>query len=156
MKRGSKLRVSLFDENHLVEKARFRFSWIWFALISILFCCLFVAIGMGIIWYTPVKNQLPGYMPVEQRSESEIAVLELDSLEAVYRINQAYIDNVAAILDGDLPATLKEDTISAAIPLEVDSLLLPSEIEREFVRKMSEKGYVIADFNFKQTNDSIR
>lgn len=156
MKRGSKLRVSLFDENHLVEKGGFRFSWIWFTILCILYSCVFVGIGMGIIWFTPIKNQLPGYMPVEQRSESEVAVLELDSLEAVYRINQAYIDNVAAILDGKLPAKVKVDTISAAIPLEVDSLLLPSEIEREFVRKMGEKGYVIADFNSKETNDSTR
>lgn len=111
---------------------------------------------MGIIWFTPLKNQLPGYMPVEQRSESEIAVLELDSLEAVYRINQAYIDNMAAILDGNLPATVIPDTLSAALPLEIDSLLLPSEIEREFVRKMGEKGYVIADFNIHKSNDSIQ
>lgn len=156
MKRGNKIRVSFFDENHLVEKARFRWSWWWVGAVTVLYSCLFLALGMCIILFTPLKQQLPGYMPVEQRSDTETAVLELDSLEAVYRINQAYIDNVAAILDGAMPTNVRVDTISASIPLELDSLLLPSEIELEFVRKMEDKGYIIAAYNNDQTNDSTK
>lgn len=156
MKRRSRLKIKIFDENHLVEKGGFRFSWIWFSLISLCVAVIFVLVGMAIIWFSPLKSRLPGYMPVQQRGDTEIAVMQLDSLEAVYRINQAYIDNIATILNTDRPATVTVDTLSAALPLELDSLVLPSQIELEFVRKMEDAGYVIAAFNNIETNDSTR
>ena len=156
MKRRSRIRVSFFDENHLVEKAGFRFSWWWFSLGCVFFSLLFVAVGMGIIWFSPLKQQLPGYMPTEQREDTELSVLELDSLETIYRINQAYIDNVAAILDGDISAEIETDTISSAVSLDLDSLVIPSRIEREFVKKLEGKGYVIGNHYNVTSNDSIK
>ena len=153
MRRKKDLRLKLYDENHLVERGSIKFTWFRFALLCVAFAAIFVGIGMGIIWFTPVKNNLPGYMPVQQRSHTEEAVIQLDSLEAVYKINQAYIDNIATILDPERPATVAEDTLSSALPIEIDSLLLPSEIELEFVRKMENAGYVIANFEKEQSND---
>ena len=156
MRKKSRLKLKLYDENHLIDRGEIRFSWLRVGLLTLAFGIFFICAGMAIVWFTPIKNQLPGYMPVEQRSDTEIAVLKLDSLEAIYKINQDYIDNLATILDPDHEPRVTADTISPAVRIELDSLLLPSEIELEFIRKMEDAGYVIAAFDYPETTDESK
>lgn len=142
MKRRSRLKVKFIDEAHLVDRGGFTISWLKVSLVAFLVVAVFILIGMGIVWYTPVKKKLPGYMPPAQRARTEEACLKVDSLEQLYRVHQAYLDNIVRLLDTDRAPDIP-DSLGSALPLVPDSLMVSSEIEKEFMKKMEEAGYVI-------------
>lgn len=142
MKRRAKWKVKLIDEAHLVDHGSFTITGWRVGLATFCIVVFFVLVGMGIVWFTPVKKRLPGYMPPEQRARTEEAYLRVDSLRQLYMVQQAYIDNIVRVLDTDRVPE-KADTTNGALPLMPDSLLVSSEIEREFMKKMEEAGYVV-------------
>ena len=142
MKRRSRLKVKFFDEAHLVDRGGFTVTWLRVALATLVVMGIFILIGIGIVWFTPVKKKLPGYMPPAQRARTEQAYLKVDSLEELYKVHQAYLDNLVKVLDTDRRPDFI-DTLDNALPLVPDSLMVSSEIEREFMKKMEEAGYII-------------
>lgn len=153
LKRQRKYKLKLVDESRLIDLGSVTLTRFRAALFIILFCGIFVLIGIGIVWLTPIKKRLPGYMPPEQRAQTENAYLKVDSLEQLYRVHQAYLDNLIKLIDTDrLPDVA--DTVGDAIPLMPDSLMVSSEVEREFMKKMEEAGYIITVTN--DYNDSDR
>lgn len=142
MKRRAKWKVRLIDEAHLVDRGSFTITGWRVGLATFCIVVFFVLVGVGIVWFTPVKKRLPGYMPPEQRARTEEAYLRVDSLRQLYMVQQAYIDNLVRVLDTDRVPE-KADTTNGALPLMPDSLLVSSEIEREFMKKMEEAGYVV-------------
>lgn len=142
MKNKPKYRIRIYDEAHLVDRGGFSVSWLRVSLTAFVLMAFFIAIGIGIVWFTPIKKRLPGYMPPEQRAKTEESCLRVDSLEQLYKVHQAYLDNIVKVLDTNRKADLP-DTAGSAVPLIADSLLVSSEIELEFMKKMEEAGYII-------------
>lgn len=137
-----KYKVKLFDEAHLVDRGGFTVTWVRVIAVSILIMGIFIFIGIGIVWFTPVKKKLPGYMPPDQRARTEEACMKVDSLQELYKVHQAYLDNLIKVLDTERNPDIV-DTVGSALPLVPDSLMVSSEIEKEFMKKMEEAGYVI-------------
>ena len=79
-------------------------------------------------------------MPPEERSKTEEAYLRADSLQMLYDVHQAYLENLIKIMDPTRKPD-KPDTTRHAWRLEPDSLSAASEIEKEFVRRMEKAGY---------------
>lgn len=142
MKIRSKYKVRIVDEAHLVDKGGFSLTWPKIVLGIIGIVLFFTAIGIGIVCLTPVKRMLPGYMRPDMRLKTEEAYMKVDSLQELYRVHQAYIDNLVKVLDTDRTPDIA-DTISMAVPLIPDSLMVSSEIEREFMKKMEQAGYIV-------------
>ena len=101
MKPRRKLRLKLYDEARLTEKWGIRFSWTGFVAVSLIIMCACVGIGIGIVWFTPLKVRLPGYMEESQRTASADMLLHLDSLIDINEKNQRFLDNIAAVLEPD-------------------------------------------------------
>lgn len=142
MKNRPKYKVRIVDEAHLVEKGGFSLTWPRMVAAALGVILLFVALGIGIVCFTPVKKLLPGYMRPDQRVRTEDACLRVDSLEELYKLHQAYLDNIVKVLDTDREPDIP-DTVGVALPLMPDSLMVSSEIEREFMKKMEAAGYII-------------
>ena len=142
MKGKPKYRVKIYDEAHLVDRGSFSVSWLKVSLAALLFMELFIGIGIGIVWFTPLQKKLPGYMPPEQRAKTEETYLRVDSLHELYKMHQAYLDNIVKVLDADRAPDVP-DTIGAPLSVIPDSLLVSSEIELKFLKKMEEAGYII-------------
>lgn len=142
MKKRRKYKIRIVDEAHLVEKGGFSLTWPRIVLAVAAFMVVFMAISIGLICLTPVKKILPGYMRPDQRVRTEAAFLRVDSLEELYKVHQAYLDNLVKVLDTDREPDVP-DTVGVALPLMPDSLMVSSEIEREFMKKMEEAGYII-------------
>lgn len=142
MKIRPKYKVKIYDEAHLVDRGGFSLTWPRVILFSLFFMVFFIAIGMGIVWFTPIKNRLPGYLRNEERIKTEEAYLKVDSIEQLYTVHQAYLDNLVKILNVDRNPDVA-DTVARALPLIPDSIMVSSEIEREFMKKMEEAGYII-------------
>lgn len=142
MRRRGKYRVRIYDEAHLVDKGGFSVNWLKVVLASLVALVVMVSLGIVVVTFTPVNRLLPGYMKTEQRLRTESACLRVDSLEELYILHQAYLDNLIKVLDTDRQPDIP-DTVGPALPLIPDSLMVSSEIEREFMKKMEEAGYII-------------
>lgn len=142
MKRKAKYRVRIVDESHLVDKGGFSLTWPGIVAAIVGLFIFFTALGIGIVYFTPVKKLLPGYMQSGLRLRTEEAYLKVDSLQELYTVHQAYLDNLVKVLDTDRQPDIP-DTLGEALPLLPDSLMVSSEIEREFMKKMEEAGYII-------------
>lgn len=142
MKNHSKYKVRIVDEAHLVDKGSFSVTWLKGILLAAGIMVVFIAIGVGIVWLSPVKKLLPGYMRPDQRVRTEEAYLKVDSLQNLYKVHQAYLDNLVKVLDTDREPDIP-DTVGVALPLIPDSLMVSSEIERDFMKKMEQAGYII-------------
>lgn len=140
MKRHPKYKLKLEDESHLsyvfnIKLTRFG---MWAGGILVLLI-MFVLAGIFII-ATPLKTLLPGYMKQQERAASEENILRLDSIQAVYETNQAYIENIVRALDTE--RAVPKDSIALAgetRELSSDSLLPASPLERKFVNAMEER-----------------
>lgn len=143
MRRRPKYKVKIYDEAHLVDRGGFSLTWPRVIAFSLMVALFFVSVGIAIVWFTPIKEKLPGYLRNEERLKTEEAFLRLDSIEQLYTLHQAYLDNVVKVLDTDRAPDMP-DTVARALPLMPDSILVSSEIEREFMKKMEEAGYIIA------------
>lgn len=142
MKRRPKYKIKIYDEAHLIDRGGFSLTWPRFILLCLGVMTVFIAIGIGIVWFTPLKNSLPGYLRMEERLKTEEAYLKVDSIQQLYTLHQAYLDNLQKVLDTEREPDIP-DTMARALPLMPDSLMVSSEIEREFVKKMEEAGYII-------------
>lgn len=97
-------------------------------------CAAGAALIYVILAFTPLRALLPGALRGDLRADYQQATLRIDSLERVTRTNQAYMDNLIAIIKDEHPdATAPE--ASEAVERLSDSLLAASEAEREFVRR---------------------
>lgn len=142
MKNRARYRIKIYDEAHLVEKGGFSLTWPRALAAGLALVVVVMLLGIGIVYFTPVKKLLPGYMRPDQRVRTEAACMKADSLQQLYAVHQAYIDNLVKVLDTDREPEMP-DTAGLAMPMMPDSLMVSSEIEREFMKKMEEAGYII-------------
>ena len=140
MRNRPKYRVRIYDEAHLIDRGSFRISWFRVLFAVFLLIAIGAAIGFSVVWYSPIKKQLPGYMPPDERSKTEEAYLRADSLQMLYEVHQAYLENLLKVMDPKRKPD-KPDTTTNAWRLEPDSLSAASEIEKEFVKRMGKAGY---------------
>lgn len=99
--------------------------------------CTVIAAFVALIWvimaYTPLRQLLPGTLRGDLRGQYMETALRIDSLEQRMRINDAYLTNIAAIMNDDLPSDSVMQAAADAIALS-DSLLAATEAERRFVQ----------------------
>ncbi|MDE7401823.1 MAG: M23 family metallopeptidase [Muribaculaceae bacterium] len=132
-------RIRIEDESHLTEVGSMRISLVGLTGIIIGLTLAAIALGACIIYLTPLRAMLPGYLKANQRVATEEGLLRLDSLMDAYKVNQAYIDNFIRVTD-----TSRTPTDSAAITpvnreLVSDSLMKPGAAEQRFVSQMEER-----------------
>ncbi len=88
--------------------------------------------------FTPMRQLLPGALRGNLRNQYLETALRLDSLEQSARINQAYIDNIVAILNDELPSDSIRQIAETQVAIS-DSLLAASELEQQFVERYREE-----------------
>ncbi len=128
---GTKYRISVLNENTLNEIGHLHLSRLGvFCSIVGLFLFSFVLFA-SIIWFTPLKNYLPGYNE-NIRQELVTATERIDSLTHQVSVQSHYVKAIRDIVAGELST----DTIET-----LDSLTL---ISRE--KLLEEKSAIIEDF----------
>lgn len=139
MKKTRKYRLSVEDESRLRNVASVSMRlWQWIAAGVIFFSiCLFMA-GM-LIYLTPLRGILPGYMKQGERAATEVGILRLDSLTEAYRRNEAYLNNVMTVLNTDRTPAETSSEPPATNMLAADSLTEASDMERKFVAEVRER-----------------
>jgi murein DD-endopeptidase MepM/ murein hydrolase activator NlpD len=149
-----KYKLSFLNENTLEEVFTFHLSRLSGLLALALFVVFLITLTSVVIIKTPIRNYLPGYLDSEIRQEMIGNALKTDSLEQRLFMQSKYLENVSAILRGDM----KVDEIP-----KIDSLvdnsnirLEKSDITTEFIRNYEEEErYNLNASNTKRPVDNI-
>lgn len=140
----NKYRLVILNDASFEEKFSYRLSPLNIFTLLISLTVLIILIVAGVIVFTPLRESIPGYTDVNLRKDLTDMVLKADSLERELRLNQKYLNNVQAILMGEEPETIAEDsaldsedvpqTSNQSDPLfqkSVEDSLLREYVERE-------------------------
>lgn len=138
-RRRKEFHISLEDDAHLERVARWKVTPLRVALAALAVLVVMCGLGVVIVFTTPLKRMLPGYLKESQRTQSEDTYQRLDSLQEAYARNEAFMANILTVLDTDrIPA----DSISVSrqtASVTADSLLPPTSREKKFMHQMQER-----------------
>jgi murein DD-endopeptidase MepM/ murein hydrolase activator NlpD len=132
-----KYKLSFLNENTLEEVFTFRLSRLSGLLTIFFFVVFLITLTSIVIVRTPIRNYLPGYLDSEIRQEMINNALRMDSLEQQLWIQSRYLDNVNAILRGDIVAD--EIPKLDSVPDNSDIQLGKSDMVSTFVRNYEEE-----------------
>jgi murein DD-endopeptidase MepM/ murein hydrolase activator NlpD len=99
-----KYKLSFLNENTLEEVFTFHLSRLSGLLAMAFFVMVLITLTAFVIIKTPIRNYLPGYLDSEIRQVVIDNALRADSLEQRLTIEARYLNNISAILKGEMVA----------------------------------------------------
>jgi len=132
-----KYKLSFLNESTLEEVFTFRMSRLSGFLTFIVFAVFLITLTAIVIITTPIRNYLPGYLDSEIRQEIIVNALKTDSLQQELYIQSKYLNNVNAILRGDMDVDkiLQIDSVTDNSQLNLEK----SKQTEEFIRNYEEE-----------------
>ena len=128
-------RLDFIAENTFNRVWTIRFSRARLIVVSTMSVAAVAALMFVIIFFTPVRKLLPGRLEGDLRSRYVDMAMRLDSLELRSIANDRYMTNLRNILSGETDSAEVTDAVRKEISkTKADSLLAPSEAERQFVQ----------------------
>lgn len=150
----NKYRLVILNDSSFEEKFSFKLSPLNVFLL-VFFAILFLVLSVtSIIVYTPLRESIPGYTDVSIRQDLTKMVLRSDSLEKELSQNKQYLDNISAILRGEAPAEVSNDTIIKTSHSEEDAIAKSPEdsLLRDYVER--EESFSLNDDNTPSNSQS--
>ncbi len=106
---------------------------------------LFFLLGMAaavviiiLIFNTPLRNYLPGYLDVNKRAMLMESAMRIDSLVYENNLRSAYLENVKAVLNDRVESDSLQ-SFDSAVSIMQDTLLAPSARELAFAARYEEQ-----------------
>jgi len=130
---------SFFNESTLEEAWSFNIVPLTAIIYLGIFAFLLICLTSVIIIMTPIRNYLPGYLDVEVRKEILQNSLRADSLEKQIKIQARYLENITAILNGDITLDSVEVVVDSISYIEPNFDIPRGEREDSFIRKFEEE-----------------
>ncbi|MDR1762584.1 MAG: M23 family metallopeptidase [Dysgonamonadaceae bacterium] len=132
-----KYKLSFLNENTLEEVFALRLSRLSGLLTALLAAVVLIALTSVVIIKTPIRNYLPGYLNSEIRTEMIQNALKVDSLEQKLLVQTKYLNNVSAIIRGDMKIeqVRLQDTVRDNKNIDFSK----SKATSEFVKKYEEE-----------------
>ena len=98
----TKYRLVLLNDSTYEEKSSFKISRL--NVFSILFALMFiiVLITSGILFFTPIREYIPGYSSTTLQKQANLLSYKTDSLRQIVFLNDQYINSLKKVLTGDL------------------------------------------------------
>lgn len=132
-------RITIENESKIERVASWRLTPLKCALIGAGGFLSMMLLAGCVIWLTPLRSFLPGYMKEKERSVTEERILRLDSISQALNTNADFLANLRTVLDVDRIPTDSVNAIQPANRLTSDSLLPTSKEEEKFIAKMQER-----------------
>jgi hypothetical protein len=144
-----KLKKHLFTKNRLIilneetfeEKFSLKLTLMNVFVVATIGAILIIIITTFIIAFTPLREYIPGYPSGKLKREATELALKSDSLEFAIKKNEAYLESIKKVLNGNLEyAKVNKDSILA---ISVDSLpdlqLTATEAELNLRKEVEEE-----------------
>jgi len=143
------LKKKLFTKNRLVILNEDTFEEIFSLKLTLMNVFVFASIGAiliifvttFIIAFTPLREYIPGYTSTKLKKDATELALKSDSLEFAIKKNEAYLESIKKVLNGNLEyAKVNKDSILA---ISVDTLpdlqLTATEAELKLRKEVAEE-----------------
>ena len=127
-KLSTKYRLVLLNDSTYEEKSSFKISRL--NVFSILFALMFiiVLITSGILFFTPIREYIPGYSSTSLQKQANLLSYKTDSLRQIVFLNDQYINSLKKVLTGDLET----------IEYKADSVISKDILDLQIIEKSKE------------------
>ena len=124
----TKYRLVLLNDSTYEEKSSFKISRL--NVFSILFALMFiiVLITSGILFFTPIREYIPGYSSTSLQKQANLLSYKTDSLRQIVFLNDQYINSLKKVLTGDLET----------IEYSPDSIISKEILDLQIIEKSKE------------------
>ena len=124
----TKYRLVLLNDSTYEEKSSFKISRL--NVFSILFALMFiiVLITSGILFFTPIREYIPGYSSTSLQKQANLLSYKTDSLRQIVFLNDQYINSLKKVLTGDLET----------IEYKTDSVISKDILDLQIIEKSKE------------------
>lgn len=128
----NKRRFIIYNEDTLAESFSLKLTLMNVFVVATLGTILIIFVTTFIIAFTPLREYIPGYASTQLKEQATFLTIKSDSLLKVTKENNAYINSVKAVLNGDLEyAKLNKDSIQVAENVNEAADISISEKETE-------------------------
>ena len=132
-------KVTIEDESRLENVASFSASVPVWVIRAAIVALVLMAVGACILFLSPARRLMPGYLRDSERTETEMQLLRLDSLRMAYETNQAFLSNIMNVFYPPLSEPIDTAVTASSPRFATDSLLPTSREEEKFVNMMRER-----------------
>ena len=144
----TKYRLVLLNDSTYEEKSSLKISRL--NVFSILFALMFiiVLITSGILFFTPVREYIPGYSSTSLQKQANLLSYKTDSLRQIVFLNDQYINSLKQVLTGDLK-TIEYDPDSIISKDVLDLQIIEKSKEDSILRQLvdNEDKYNLENIN---------
>ena len=104
-----KYRLILMNDSSLEEQISFRFSVLDVITVLTIGCVLLFVFFLLLVGYTPLNEFVPGKASSSLHKELIAITLKTDSLEKKLLVNELYLKNITAIVNGEDPINISTE-----------------------------------------------
>lgn len=143
------LKKKLFTKNRLVILNEDTFEEIFSLKLTLMNVFVVASIGAVliifvttyIIAFTPLREFIPGYASTQLRKDATELALKSDSLANALKKNEAYLESVVKVLNGDLEYknVNKDSILSSEVTVPKIKDISPSEAELELREQVAQE-----------------
>jgi len=128
-----KNRLIILNENTFEEIFSFKLNIMSVFVSLSLGAILLIAFTTVLIAFTPLREFIPGYSSSKLKKDATVLALKSDSLTIALKKNEAYINSIQKVLNGELEyAKFNKDSILSSVEESTESVdLAPSKRELE-------------------------
>ncbi|MBL7886361.1 MAG: peptidase [Flavobacterium sp.] len=152
----TKNRLVVLNEDSFEEIFSLRLTLMNVFVVATLGAIVIITVTTFIIAFTPLREYIPGYSSSKLRRNATELALKSDSLASALKKNEAYLQSVVKVLNGDLEyQKVNKDSIMASEVIEVDPKTLePSEEEIEIRKNVEAEEKKIKEQSQKSKKNS--
>ena len=144
----TKYRLVLLNDSTYEEKTSFKISRlnVFSALFALMF--IIVLITSGILFFTPIREYIPGYSSTSLQKQANLLSYKTDSLRQIVFLNDQYINSLKKVLTGDLE-TIEYKPDSVLYKDAMDIQIIEKSKEDSILRQLvdNEDKYNLANIN---------
>lgn len=144
----TKYRLVLLNDSTYEEKTSFKLSRlnVFSALFALMF--IIVLITSGILFFTPIREYIPGYSSTSLQKQANLLSYKTDSLRQIVFLNDQYINSLKKVLTGDLE-TIEYKPDSVVYKDAMDIQIIEKSKEDSILRQLvdNEDKYNLANIN---------
>ena len=98
----TKYRLVILNDSTYEEKSSFKISRLNVFLILFALMFIIILITSGILFFTPIREYIPGYSSTTLQKQANLLSYKTDSLRQIVFLNDQYINSLKKVLTGDL------------------------------------------------------
>ena len=136
----SDYKVVISNEDTFEEKLSFRINKISTFVLFLTYSAIVILATIGIVFFTDVRELVPGYSPPKLLNQVIDLSKKADSLEKKINLDTQFYKSIEDVLSGNTDTIILRDDISKKINLEEESFsLISPNLQDSVLRKYVEK-----------------